>query len=45
MKEVTLTLTEGYEENWYRVYIILSRMICNIFTSATMVGTCNENNS
>ena len=21
MKEVTLTLTEGYEENWYRVYI------------------------
>ena len=21
MKQVTLTLTEGYKENWYRVYI------------------------
>ena len=21
MKEVTLTLTEGFKENWYRVYI------------------------
>jgi hypothetical protein len=21
MKEVTLTLTEGYKENWYRIYI------------------------
>lgn len=21
MKEVTLTLTEGYKENWYRIYL------------------------
>jgi hypothetical protein len=21
MREVTLTLTEGYEENWYRIFI------------------------
>ena len=31
MKELTLTLTEGYKENWYRIYLDGKQEKCTLY--------------
>jgi hypothetical protein len=39
MKEVTLTLTEGFKENWYRVYLDGKQEKCVLYYTNDSVET------
>ena len=39
MKEVVLTLTEGYKENWYRIYLEGKQEKCILYYTNDSVAT------